>query len=91
MSDDNEANYNEQQDKEEVSSISVGRDYRTPKHAGMSGTFQISCINNNENHDDLTDKVDQGLHFIDENECNVYLRKIFRKNINTNYIDEVST
>ena len=51
--------------------IRIVKDYSRPEHAGASGLFQVEsviAIDENENEIDLTDKVDQGKMYHDNNE-----------------------
>jgi hypothetical protein len=47
-------------------------DYESSEHAGMGGMFQV--IELTENGEDVTDLVDQGIHFLDLNQLRRYLQ-----------------
>ncbi|MDT8873384.1 hypothetical protein RAA17_25375 [Komagataeibacter rhaeticus] len=59
--------------------IEVYYDWERSAHAGACGMFQIESVRNADTGEDLTNKIDVGLHFNgDEPEAVVrYLRKIF--------------
>lgn len=88
MSDDNQE-MGDMKHENTIASISVGRDYRTSEHAGMGGAFQISYVENNIDHTNLSNMIDHGLHFQDVEECSKYLRRTFGDKIEIEYVDEV--
>lgn len=61
--------------------IKLTYDNQTSEHAGAGGMFQIETVTNAETGEDLTDRVDVGLHFSDEDEGDDglmdYLKQVF--------------
>lgn len=56
--------------------LKVYKDYETSEHAGAGGMFQIMSIEDSDENE-LTDKVDVGIHFHSDEDLKKYLSRIF--------------
>lgn len=54
----------------------VGKDFKTSEHAGAGGMFQIDALFDVEDND-ISNKVDFGLHFVDDEDLKDYLAEVF--------------
>jgi hypothetical protein len=57
--------------------VEVSCDYETSERAGASGMFQV--VEPTQNGEDVTDLVDQGIHFIALNHLRRHLRRSHRR------------
>lgn len=57
--------------------LAVALDHETSEHAGAGGMFQIESVIDSETNDDLTDRVNVGVHFNDRAELEDYIRQEF--------------
>lgn len=60
--------------------LEVTLDLETSEHAGAGGMYQIESVRNAETDEDLTSKVDVGMHFDDEeggSSLDEYLKSVF--------------
>ncbi|MCL2434592.1 MAG: hypothetical protein FWD09_00455 [Lentimicrobiaceae bacterium] len=58
----------------------VVKDYETPEHAGASGLFQLITVSihrDDDEIDDVTNEVDSGKFFRDDEELKKYFSKVF--------------
>jgi hypothetical protein len=72
----------------------VAKDRETSERAGMEGVFQIERmwrVDSRGGETDVTDEVDQGLHFSDEDtsEFKSYLSRVFDIPVKGLDVDEV--
>ncbi|MBV6485841.1 MAG: hypothetical protein KFKLKKLM_02450 [Flavobacteriales bacterium] len=54
----------------------VGKDFETAERIGAVGTFQVDTLLD-EDDNDVSDKIDVGIHFHDNEHLKEYLSKIF--------------
>jgi type I restriction enzyme S subunit len=59
-----------------MATFQVGKDYETSERAGAGGMFQVDTLID-ENDDDVTNRIDVGMHFSDEEQLKEYLSQIF--------------
>jgi type I restriction enzyme S subunit len=59
-----------------MATLQVGKDYETSERAGAGGMFQVDTLID-ENDDDVTNRIDVGMHFSDEEQLKEYLSQIF--------------
>jgi type I restriction enzyme S subunit len=60
-----------------MTTFQVGKDYETSEQAGAGGMFQIDTLID-ENENDVTDKIDVGRHFNNDEDLKKYLSGIFK-------------
>lgn len=66
----------------------VGKDFETSERAGAGGMFQLdTLLDDNEN--DITNKIDVGIHFRNDNELKGYLSQIFQIPADEIHLDDV--
>lgn len=66
----------------------VGKDYETSEQVGAGGMFQIdTLIDKNDN--DVTEQIDVGIHFNDDEDLKKYLSKVFKIPKEEIEIDEI--
>lgn len=68
--------------------LEVALDYETSEHAGAGGMFQIESVVDSENDNDLTDRVDVGVHFSDRAELEDYIRQEFGSDTTLDIVGE---
>lgn len=57
--------------------LEVALDYETSENAGAGGMFQIESVIDSETNDDLTGRVDVGVHLNDRAKLEDYIRQKF--------------
>jgi len=59
----------------------VVKDYETPEHAGANGFQLITVRILDETETDVTNKINQGIIFFDDEELKKYFSEVFKKPI----------
>ncbi|WP_421854361.1 hypothetical protein [Novosphingobium sp.] len=57
--------------------LEVALDHETSERAGAGGMFQIESVIDSETGDDLTNRVDVGVHFNGDADLDDYIKQIF--------------
>jgi len=58
----------------------VGKDFETSERAGAGGMFQVDTLIDEEGND-VTNRIDVGLHFADDEQLKEYLSQVFEADI----------
>lgn len=59
-----------------MATFQVGKDFETPENAGAEG-FQVYALTD-ENENDVTNKIDMGIIFLNDKNLKEYLSEIFK-------------
>ena len=66
----------------------VGKDFETSERAGAAPMFQVDTLLDEEENN-ITDRIDCGIHFRNDNHLKGYLSEIFKIAVDDIYLEDL--